>query len=290
MKSRWLVNLLLLLGIGALALVARFEPGIEKPDETHPITALKADQIHRIHINRPVHDDLVLVRKKPDHWLIERAIPLPADAFKVKALARLAEQKPARNYAAGKLDLAELQLSPPYATVILNDTAIEFGNKDPIDDLRYIRIADAVYLIPDNYMPLIEAGFSQFVRQRLFDEDARIEKIRLPDFSLARSDHGWQLTPDDPDASSEVSADVLQQFIEIWQTASALAVQAANPELSGEPVEIHLRGRDKPVTFQIISRSPELVLVRPNYGVQYRMGNRAEAMLTLDAAAADVKD
>jgi hypothetical protein len=139
-------------------------------------------------------------------------------------------------------------------------------------------------------MPLIEAGFSQFVRASLFAKDARIDKIRVPDFSVVRTDQGWQLTPEVPEATDQVSADVLQQFSEIWQTASALAVRPASPEVSGEPVEITLRGSDKPIIFQIISRSPELVLVRPGYGIQYRMGNRSEAMLTLDAAAADIKD
>jgi len=67
-------------------------------------------------------------------------------------------------------------------------------------------------------------------------------------------------------------------------------VQAASPELSGDPVEIRLKGSDTPVMLQIISRAPELLLVRPDFAIQYRMGNRSEAMLTLDAARADLKD
>jgi hypothetical protein len=290
MKSRWLLNLLILAGIAALVLIARFEPGLEKAPETHPITLLRTDDVHRIHINRPLRDDLVLVRKAPDHWWIERAVPLPADTFKVMTLARLAEQTPVRNYAVGELDLDALQLSPPYATLILNDTAVEFGNLDPIDELRYVRVADEIYLIPDNHLALMEAGYSQFVRARLFDPDDRIESVRLPGMRLARGQHGWQVSYDSPDAAREVSADVLQQFVEIWQSASALSVQAANPELSGEEVEIRLGDSTEPVVFQIISRGPELTLVRPDYGLQYRMGNRSEAMLTLDAAEADIKD
>lgn len=290
MKSRWLVNLLLLLGIVALGLIARFEPGIEETAEVSPITTLKADDVHRMHINRPVRDDLVLTRQSSGHWLIERATPLPADDFKVRALARLAEQRPVRSYAVGDLDLAALQLSPPYATLVLNDTAIEFGHLEPIDDLRYVRVGNAVHLIPDKHLPMIEAGFTQFVRQRLFDEAARIESIRLPGFSVTRTDSGWQMTSDGADAEPAASADVLQQFIDIWQTASALNVQAASPELSGDPVEIRLKGSDTPVMLQIISRAPELLLVRPDFAIQYRMGNRSEAMLTLDAARADLKD
>jgi hypothetical protein len=285
MKSRWIINLLLLLGIVALGLIARFEPGIKPTAEVSAITTLKADNVYRIHINRPVHDDLVLLREAPDHWVIQRAVSLPAENFKVKALTRLAEQLPVRSYAAKDLDLAALQLFPPFATAILNETAIEFGNLEPIDDLRYVRVGDHVYLIPDNYAPLLEAGFTQFVRQRLFDESARIRAVRLPNLTIAHTDKGWQLEPE-----LQVSTDVLQEFFDIWQNASALNVQPANPERSGDLVQIQLQGNDSPVTLEIISREPELILARPEYGIQYRMGNRSEAMLTLDAAKADLKD
>ena len=285
MKSRWIMNLLLLDGIVALGLVARFEPGIEAPPETPAITALKLDDVHRMHVNRPLRDDLVLIRRSPGNWIIDRPAPLPANDFKVRALARLAEQKPVRSYAAADMDLAALQLSPPYATIFLNDTAVEFGSLEPIDNLRYVRVGERVHLIPDNYLPLMESSFTQFVRDRLLDKDARIEAIRLPDLSLNRTEQGWQMDPD-----QGLSDAVLQQFVDIWQDASALSVQAANPEQSGDLIEIRLKGKETPVRLQIISRKPELVLVRPDYGIQYRMGNRSEAMLTLDAAKADVKD
>jgi len=285
MKSRVIVNLLLLAAIIALGLVARFEPGIESPGKSPAITVLKADDVHRIHINRPVRDDLVLVRQPPSHWQIDRPVPLPADDLKVRALARLAEQQPLRSYATADMNLAELHLEPPYATAILNDTAIEFGNLEPIDKLRYVRVRDRVYLIPDSYLPLMEVGFTQFVRPRLFDDKARIESIRLPDLDITRTGSGWTTDP-----QKAVSVDVIQQFIDIWQDASGNIIQPANPEQSGEPVEIHLQGQKEPVVLQVISRQPELVLSRPDWGIQYRMGNRSEALLTLDAANADVKD
>ncbi|MCG6864304.1 MAG: DUF4340 domain-containing protein [Thiogranum sp.] len=285
MKSRWIMNLLLLVGIVALGLVARYEPGIEAPTETQAITTLRVDDVHRMHVNRPLRDDLVLVRRSPGNWIIDRPAPLPAEDFKIRALARLAEQKPVRSYPAADMDLATLQLSPPYATIFLNDTPVEFGNLEPIDDLRYVRVGERVHLIPDNYLPLMESSFTQFVRDRLLDKDARVEAIRLPDLSLSRTEQGWQMDPD-----QGLSAAVLQQFVDIWQDASALNVQAANPEQSGDAIEIRLKGKETPVRLQIISRKPELVLVRPDYGIQYRMGNRSEAMLTLDAAKADVED
>ncbi len=285
MRSRIIVNLLLIAGIVLLGVIARYEPGIEAPAESAAITSLKAADVHRIHINRPLRDDLVLRREAPQHWQLERAVALPADNFKVNALLRLAEQQPQRSYPVAGMDLEALQLDPPYASVIVDDTAIEFGSLEPINRLRYVRVRDHVYLIPANYLPLIEARFTQFVRPRLFDAQAHIQTIKLPGLNLARDDKGWHAEPAQP-----VSADVLQQFADIWQSASGLTIQPADPEQSGEPVEIHLQGQSEPVMLQIIKREPELVLSRPAWGIQYVMGNRGEAMLSLDAAKADLAD
>jgi hypothetical protein len=87
-----------------------------------------------------------------------------------------------------------------------------------------------------------------------------------------------------------VSSDVLQQFFDIWQGASGITLQPADPEQAGDVVEIQLKGQPDPVELQIISREPELVLSRPAWGIQYRMGSRSEALLTLDAAEADIRD
>ena len=113
MTSRWLINLLLLAAIGILILVAYFEPGIDEQTEAPAITTLKKDQLRRIHLNRPLRDDLVLVKTSTRGWVIERTPELPADAYPVNALQRLAEQKAVRSYPAAELDLARLQLTPP---------------------------------------------------------------------------------------------------------------------------------------------------------------------------------
>jgi hypothetical protein len=285
MTSRWLVNLLLLMTMVALGLVALYEPGIDKPAEAQAITALTAGQVERIHINRPLRDDLILVKHAQGDWWIDRATPLPADDFKVRALTGLVEQKPLRSYPATELQLADLQLDPPYAAAIFNDIAIEFGNLEPIDDLRYVRVNDRVHLIPDNYLQLMETSFTQFVRNRLFDAKSRVTAVQLPGLLVRETDNDWATEP-----PQQLSADILQQFLSIWQEAQAIAVQAGNPELDGEPVDISLAGAAQPVRFLIIAREPELILARPDYGIQYRMGNRAEALLTLDAAESDSKD
>ena len=278
MKSRWIINLLLLMAIGILSLVARYEPGIEKPAETATITAMKRDEVVRIHLNRPVRDDLVLKKAGHRDWTIERTPALPAGNFQMNALLKLAEQKPVRSYDASDLDLSQLQLDPPYATAFLNDTAIEFGNLEPLEGLRYIRVVDRVHLIPDSYLQLIEAGYAQFVRRRLFAEGTRIDRITLPGFTVTRTGKGWTVDPE-----TDVSSDDLQQFVNRWQEAAGLNVVVAESGQEGERVEISYNDNTKTVSFMMIERDQELILIRPDLGIMNRMGDRAGNLLAIES-------
>ncbi len=235
MTSRWLINLLLLIAIAILVLVAYYEPGIQEQTDTTSITTLHKDELHRIHLNRPVREDLVLVKKTAQNWSIAHTPELPADNFQVNMLQRLADQKAVRSYAVSQLDLSQLQLAPPQATVILNDTAIEFGHLEPLQGLRYVRVADQVHLIPDLYMQLLEASYTQFARRRLFDENIRFASIVLPDFTVIETDQGWTVEP-----PQDVSADALQQFADRWQTATAVNVQAADGQAEEGTLELVL--------------------------------------------------
>ncbi|HFD79191.1 MAG TPA: hypothetical protein ENK05_02200 [Gammaproteobacteria bacterium] len=286
MKSRWITNLLLLLGVAMLTLVARYQPGLDKPVETAAITRLSADQVRRIHLNRPVRPDLVLVRDAQGGWFIEHEPRLPADRHQVDSLTRLVQQKPVRSYAAGELELDRLQLDPPYASAIMNDLAIEFGGLEPLQDLRYVRVNDRVHLIPDLYLHLVEAAYTNFVRRRLLPPQSRIERLVLPGLTLSKDDGHWSLDPEQP-----VSADTLQDFVERWQDATALSVRAADADIGGTPIEIGYQG-GKVLRLLLVAREPELLLARPDWGIEYRMGEDADFLLKLphpEAAGGDAQ-
>ncbi len=275
MKSRWIINLLLLSSIGILALVAWYEPGIEETPQAQTLTTLQQEQIATIQVRRPVRDDLLLARTDGTDWRIEREPPLPADSFQVSALSRLAVQKAARSYPASGLDLSRLGLEPPQATVVLDDTRIEFGSTEPLEEMRYVRVADQVHLIPDIYQHLIEANFTQFVRRRLLPEQSAITGLTLPTLALKRIDQEWAIDP-----QQEVSADRLQVLLDSWRQAAALSIQANASETEGERITLTLENPEQQILFVIGSRDPELVLLRPELGLEYHMGNLGEGLLT----------
>ena len=282
MKSRWVINILLFVAIGILALVARYEPGIEEQPKAPPITSLKRGQVDSIKIERPLRDELILVKDSANTWSIERQPSLPAETFQINGLTKLAEQTAVRSYPAAQLDLTRLALDPPYATVTLNDIRIDFGSLEPLEGLRYVRVADQVHLISDMYQHLIEADFSQFVRRQLLAPQSSISGLALPGLSLAKSDGNWSSEP-----PREMSADAVQQLLTNWQSAAALRIQTAEPEINGERLVVSLENPRQEITFVISARQPELVLVRPDLGIQYRMGDLTDSLLALPEPATE---
>ncbi len=282
MQSRWLVNLLLLIAIAALALVALYEPGIDEAPRVQALTALDQEQIDTVRVHRPPRDELVLTRQPGGGWAIAGHKVLPADQLQVSALTRLAQQKPVRSYPVAELDLARLALEPPRASVMLNDIQVDFGDTEPLEGLRYVRVGAQVHLTPDLYQHLIDAGFSQFVQRRLLPEQASISSLGLPAFSVKKSDGDWVTEP-----QQDVSADRIQQLIDNWQQAAALRVTSTDASTAGERIEVVLDDPAQPLVFIIVDREPDLVLLRPDQGLEYHWATSTTACWRLPQPAVE---
>lgn len=281
MKSRWFINLLLLSGIALLTVVIRLEPGVEKEPPAVKVTELAREQVNRIHLQRDRHADLLLKKNAAGLWLIQHDPLLPADSFHVNALIKLADQEAVRNYPVSELDLARLELDPPASGITLNQTRVDFGRQEALESLRYVRRGDQVLLIPDLYQYLVDADYSQFVRRRLFDQDRHITALHLPDFSLQKDASQWNI-----DAQLQASADDIQNFIERWQTASALLVKKAD-EPGDQTIHIELDNPAEKISFRMSKKDNELLLIRDGSGIQYHLGNENDRFLKLTRPADD---
>ena len=224
----------------------------------------------------------MLTRQPGGGWAIAGHTVLPADQLQVSALTRLAQQKPVRSYPVAELDLARLALEPPRASVMLNDIQVDFGDTEPLEGLRYVRVGAQVHLTPDLYQHLIDAGFSQFVQRRLLPEQASISSLSLPAFSVKKSDRDWVTEP-----QQDVSADRIQQLIDNWQQASALSVKSADTSTAGERIEVVLDDPAQVVRFVIAAREPDLVLLRPDLGLEYHMGDLDDSLLAVPQPAVE---
>jgi hypothetical protein len=277
MGPRSLLNLGLVALVVALLLVAYFRPGLEPEPGAQPITAQPDPAtVTSLHIERGTRPPLSFSRDGDDWYLVTNGRRLPAADFQVRALLRLLRATSLRSYPAATLDLAALGLDPPRATLRIDALGIQFGTTDALEQKRYVRIADTVHLIDDQYQHLVNGDWAGFVSGRLLATRGPITRLELPGMTLAYdAEAHWQVEPAQPD----VSADALQALIDNWQAATALYVQADSGSESAEFVTLHTRDSNEAVRLQIVSHAPDLVLARPDWGIQYHLSGGMEAGL-----------
>ena len=271
MTSRSLLNLGLVALVVALLLVAYFRPGLKPEPEAQPIsTQLNPTAATTIEVERQNRAPLVFSRTQGQWYLATTAGQLPAADFQVRALLRLPEATSLRSYPAASLEPAALGLDPPRASVRIDTLTIHFGTTDALERKRYVRIDDAVHLIDDHYQHLINAEWANFVSPRLLVNRGSITRLELPEMTLAYDDdRHWLVDPEQATAS----ADALQGLIDRWQTASALYVQGYNDSESAEYVTLYTDTGEEPLRLQVVSRAPDLILARREWGIQYHLAS-----------------
>lgn len=282
MSPRGLLNLALAGVAVGLGLLVWLRPGLEPAAQPQPLTTLAAAGVTRIEVERGQRAPLIFSRQAGG-WQLSGEPPLPASPFQVRSLLAILSAEVRRDYRAAELNLPELGLQPPRASITLNGTTtLDIGDTEPLEGLRYVRHGTDVALIEDRYQPLINADRTNFIERRLLGEDAHIIRLVLPDLTLARSDDGhWELTPDDP----SISADAIQRLLENWQGASALFVRPldAAADGTGSAIRVELAGAGPPLLFSLQARAPELILARPELGIQYHFSaGAAQRLLELE--------
>jgi len=283
MHARNLLNLALVAVAIFLGLAVYFKPGLQPEPAPQPLTTLHGqEQASSIHIERLTRDPLSFTRRDDRWYLANAEQELPASKFQLQALLRLLDATSTSHYSAGTVDLEALGLEPPQVTVTIDDVKILLGNTEPLGNRRYALIDGTVHLIEDRYQHLINAGWTNFIERKLVPEGRVIRSLQLPDMKLAFTDSGqWQLLPDKPG----VSADTIAQLIDHWSNASALYARPYESGKSGENIILGFEDTPEILTFRLVANSPELILARPDRGIQYHLsGSMAASLLTLQDA------
>lgn len=283
MNSRVLLNIVLLIVALLLAALAYFRPGLEPPAGAQPLTALTPAQIGRVAIRRPGREQIVLERHD-DGWRLSAPLSARANSFRLDTLLQVAQTQVHGGFAVQGRDLAEYHLQEPAAELQLDDVTITFGDTEPLNRYRYVRIADRVSLISDPYYQVFVDPVA-LVSLQLLPPDARLEAIRLPDVVLQqRSDGVWQSA-----GSKPWDADRIASLVEAWQHAQALRVSRYQGDATLPRMQLRFQD-GAALEFEIVSDEDELVLGEPRSGLRYHFGaTQAEQLLgrTAEPLAAD---
>jgi hypothetical protein len=263
LSQRLLINLALIALIAGLAYAGfHFEPGSTTGTKT-TISELRPDDVDSIEIQSA---DLQLrLQRRAQGWDLETPINWPAYTTNVGRLLSILNFASSALADAADVDLAQLGLQQPKASIRFNDSLLQFGTTNNIGERRYVMLDARVYLLPDVHLAFITQGLSALVDRRLLPRQADIVSLRLPDLEISLDeDSRWH-----SNQALETAQSSLLQLVENWQTLQATRISQFDPRLvPGQPIEIKLAD-GRVVDFLLLSEVPEIVIAHPEIGLQY---------------------
>ena len=268
MKNRWLINLVLVAVIASLAVLIITKPGKKQEPVAPPLTPLKANDITRIQLDRPTRKTLLMI-KVEKQWQLSSPIKARANRFNVSNLLRLAETKSEASFPADPAELEKYGLNKPQATILLNETELQFGNKHPLKNSRYVLFDNKVYLVPAHRLRMTESPYTDFISGRLLEYSRQLETIKFSKLKLSKKESGWAITPED----KSLSTDDINDYIEEWRHASALSVDQYSGKPVLETVRLEFAGtnnKKESLALGILAYAPEFILYRRDENLEYR--------------------
>ncbi|MGE0385307.1 MAG: DUF4340 domain-containing protein [Gammaproteobacteria bacterium] len=273
MSARALINLGLAILVAALAAVAILRPGRHAAPEAPPLTAIAADAVQSIVVDRPGQPQARLERDGAA-WRLRAPYQGPAEQTRVQALLDLARERASTPIQAGGGELARFGLAPPKATVHLGSATIEIGDSHPLDGRRYVRTGGQVRLVTDNAYPLLVANAAEFLDTALVDRGETLAAVHLPQHVLQREAQRWT----DRGPGTALAEGAVKDIVQAWRDARALQVAARADEAPIEVIELRFdSGRG--VHFEVIRTAPDLVLAHAGRDVQYVVDSHTAARL-----------
>ncbi len=266
LKSRWLLNLALVVLVTVLALFALYKGSRENTEAGPPLMTLATDQITRIQIDRPKKPRIVLT-KTDDAWRLTAPHPARASSFNVDRLLRLAKAESQARFPAVPEELARYGLDKPSARVLLNDEEIIFGAMHPIKNQHYVRYRDEVHLIPSRYFAPITYRYTNYIDTRLLEEGRTPVGFKFPDFRLTLKDGTWHRQP----KNDKLTTDSINNFVQEWRHARALSVERYSKKRALGRIQITFtkNGKTETLTLAILGYKPDFILYRKDEGLEY---------------------
>jgi len=277
-SKRWLINYVLLAAIIVLTWIGYQFPIREDQKLSQKlITPLKAADINRLRIENA--DELIDIEKTDGRWMITRPIRWYGNKLALDRLVTLAEQPLHSKLASSQIDLSTIGLRIPRAIVTLNDTAIAFGTTNRIGNRRYLLIPPNVYLVDDLHYAFVSQGLAGLVDPRLLPPALDLTALKLPAASIERVGDDWR--------SDRGNSDAAARLIDNWRQLQAGRVKPYRPR--GTPLQkiVATTGDGRQIEFFVLSIQPEVVIARPDLGLQYHFSDsHYYDLLSLDRPAA----
>ncbi len=266
LKHRWWLNISLLIIIVLLAILVVYQVNQDAQPSGTPLTAMTADSITRISIEKN-NQTPILLEKIASEWRLAAPLAARANPFNIESLLKIISAPNETRFAAVTADLANYGLEKPTARVRYNDEEISFGALHPLKGQVYVMHKNEIALISANYLAAPTYPYTNFINSRLFEEDRKLTVLKLQHFTLAFIDGAWTRQPVD----KKLSTDRLNDFASEWKNARALSVEKySGKETLGEiEVDSARAGKSEKLILGILAYKPDFVLHRPDENLEY---------------------
>jgi hypothetical protein len=271
MQPKMVLNLVLVALLVVLGVVAFLEPDKEQPKSVY-LTSIDPGGIARFELR---NGETLVFEKQNGQWRLAAPFQAPANEIRVRQLLNIAKVESRARYPLKPEELPRFELDKPKAVLDLGQAKLVFGGLEPIDMLRYVQVGDTLHLVADDFSHHLAAKAVDYVDKKLLPEDAKLKEIALPGLSAKQGEKGlWTMDPPgDPVA--------LAELVNAWQSARAIEVKRREQPAAGDPVRLVLAS-GQAVALVIAQREPDLILVRPDWKLEYMVpGDAGKRLLGL---------
>lgn len=281
MGKRALLNLWLVVALGVLVWVVWQEPGHAPKPTPVKLTGLNPKSISDIVITSD--KGTIRLAKRGGQWRLLEPVEVVANPVIVDSVLQVADADSQSRFPAAGRDLKPFGLDHPEVSLRLNDTELRIGGVTPLDQQRYVQVGDTIHLINGSYFFGLNADPSAFVSRDLIPKDQALQAIQLPDVKLVQKNGQWTAKP----AQGALTSDVFAKVAQAWHEAQALRITHYDKRPSKGTVVIEFDKGRPPLRYEILARQPQLILARPDIGMQYYLaGDEVSHLLTLEAPSA----
>ena len=262
MQSRTLLNIALFLLVVVLAAYMYIsDQQQQKGQESEQLTQLSADEVTQIEIRH--NQRHIILQKQNDNWRMLQPVEIDANGFRIDTILKMLNTVSHAAYPTAGLEPEKYGISENSTAVSFNGTRIDFGIVNPINNYRYVRVADSIHLIDDHFYPLLSSQTGTLVARELLPGDAVIEKLELPGLSLYRDENNlWR-------SNGDISPDDINETLYHWKHAQAFGVHNYMTRDPISEIKVYLSGNTDPVIFYLTDTDPWLILARPDLDIEY---------------------
>ena len=283
MKSRWLLNLVMLAVVAGLVafLYLRPKANNDVPSQ-HEVSSLKLADFTAIKAEFSAKVPTSF-EKIDGLWRMTSPYKTRADQISVQRIlaiiaAKSSEKFPNTDLAKFGLDKPQLKLKLTKAT---GEEVFSFGTFNSVTEEQYVGYKDAVYLLPGSYA---EAATTQAIELIEKTPLTKNEAIQITGFNFSRLEQ-WQanaLNVDIADGKwktnepkAKITQNEMNEWLDFsWKQAQAKQVELYVPDHKTPYPSFEVKLKDgKKVHFDKISEAPDLLLGRPDEGIMYHFSN-----------------